>query len=107
MFHSILLLKLLILNKIPQDVDNSNSITKPPISPVDEEPLISATSPQNDDSPHEYTVPLNDMTPKEGPTLVQQLKAMQFHGIPPTGERWSSMSSNPANASSSRKGMMI
>ncbi|CAF5083787.1 unnamed protein product, partial [Rotaria socialis] len=38
--------------------------------------------------------------PKEGPTLLQQLKAMQFHGVPPTGDRWSSVNSNKTNGSS-------
>jgi hypothetical protein len=85
-----------------QDVDNSNSITKPPISPVDEETLPSSTSPQNDSSPHQYTVPLNDVQPKEGPTLLQQLKALQFHGIQ-IGERWSPATNDP----SSREGISI
>jgi hypothetical protein len=90
-----------------QELDNLNPITKPPISPVEEEVLPSETSPQNENSPHEYTVPLNDTKPREGPSLVEQLKAMQFHGVPPIGERWSSITSNPTNASSSREGITI
>ncbi len=91
-----------------QDLNNPNPITKPPISPVEEEALPSSTSPQNDNNPHEYTVPLNDTQPKEGPTLLQQLKAMQFHGIPMIGERWSPVTSNPpTNSSSSREGITI
>ncbi|CAF0758736.1 unnamed protein product [Didymodactylos carnosus] len=35
-----------------------------------------------------YTVPLNDTQPKSGPSLLQQLKAMQFHGALPI-ERFS------------------
>jgi hypothetical protein len=91
-----------------QDLNNPNPITKPPISPVEEEALPSSTSPQNDNNPHEYTVPLNDTQPKEGPTLLQQLKAMQFHGIPMIGERWSPVTSNPpTNSPSSREGITI
>ncbi|CAF0873620.1 unnamed protein product [Adineta ricciae] len=33
---------------------------------------------------HEYTVPLNDTKPKEGLSLVEQIKAIQFHNMPPT-----------------------
>ena len=31
---------------------------------------------------HEYTVPLNDTKPKEGLSLVEQIKAIQFHNMP-------------------------
>ena len=94
------IVKAVDIEQEPQDVEPSNPIPRPPISPVEEEALPSSTSPQQDNAPHQYTVPLNDTQPKEGPTLLQQLKAMQFHGVQ-IGERWA-----PAtNASSSHEGI--
>ncbi|CAF0810217.1 unnamed protein product [Rotaria sordida] len=87
----------------PQEHENTDSLAKPSASPVAEESSISATSPENENNSLEYTVPLNDTEPKEGPTLLQQLKAMQFHGVPPTGERWSSTNPNRTNSSSTRE----
>ena len=42
----------------------------------------------DDDATHEYTVPLNDTQPKQGPTLLEQLKAMQFYGSPGMTDSW-------------------
>jgi len=89
----------------PQELANLDPVVRPPISPVAEELSISTTSPQNETNPHEYTVPLNDTQPKEGPTLLQHLKSMQFHGVPAIGERWSSTNSNTTNGSSIREGI--
>lgn len=47
------------------------------------------SSSTNESGPHQYTVPLNDTQEREGPTLLQTIKAYQFHGVTPTGERWS------------------
>jgi hypothetical protein len=91
----------------PQELDSTDLLAKQQVSPVVEEPSTSVTSPQNDNNPHEYTVPLNDTQPKEGPTLLQQLKAMQFHGIPPFGERWSSINPNVTNSSTMREGIVF
>ncbi|CAF3345726.1 unnamed protein product [Rotaria socialis] len=88
----------------PQEHVSEDTLIKPSVSPVDEEPAARITTSQNDDSPVAYTVPLNDTQPKEGPTLLQQLKAMQFHGVPPTGDRWSSVNSNKTNGSSPHQG---
>jgi len=90
---------------IDQELDNTDPLARPPISPVAEESSISVTSPQDENNPHEYTVPLNDTQPKEGPSLLQQLKAMQFHGVLPIGERWSSTNPNTTNGSSIREGI--
>ncbi|CAF0929596.1 unnamed protein product [Rotaria sp. Silwood1] len=87
----------------PQEYENTDSIAKPSVPSVAEESTISANSPQNENNPVEYTVPLNDTQPKEGPTIVQQLRAMQFHGVPPVGERWSSSNLNKTNDSSTRE----
>ncbi|CAF2342817.1 unnamed protein product [Rotaria sp. Silwood2] len=87
----------------PQEYENIDSLAKPSISPVAEEPSISADNSQDENNSLEYTVPLNDTQPKEGPTLLQQLKAMQFHGISPVGDRWSSTNSNKTNGSSTRE----
>ncbi|CAF4068938.1 unnamed protein product [Rotaria magnacalcarata] len=83
----------------PQEHASEDTLIKPSVSPVGEEPAASTTTSQNDDNPVAYTVPLNDTQPKEGPTLLQQLKAMQFHGVSPTGDRWSSVNSNKTNGS--------
>ena len=53
-----------------------------------EESTIHDADSQNENSPHEYTVPLNDTKPRDTPTLVEQIKAMQFYGgSPVVGDR--------------------
>jgi hypothetical protein len=52
-------------------------------------------------------VPLNDTQPKEGPTLTDKIRAIQFHGGLPTGERWSSINSNTTPNSSAREGINL
>ena len=71
----------------PQEYGNGRALTDALISPVTEKSSSDAVNPRDDNDLQQYTVPLNDTTPKEGPTLLQQLKAMQFHGISPFGER--------------------
>ena len=89
----------------PQEYTTTGAIPKPVVSPVHEEPPSSIGEVQDDTNRHQYTVPLNDTQPKEGPSLLQQLKAMQFHGIPPTGDRWSSTRTNGSNEIASPTGM--
>ena len=89
----------------PQEYTDANSMPKQVISPVHEEPPTSLPEVHDETNPHQYTVPLNDTQPKEGPTLLQQLKAMQFHGVQPTGERWSSTRSNGTNDAASPRGI--
>ena len=50
---------------------------------------------------HEYTVPLNDIQPRQGPTLTEQLKALQFYGIPLPDKSWAALESQPALVHSS------
>ena len=88
-----------------QDPDVSNPLTASTISPVEEEVSPSSTSPHVDGTPHQYTVPLNDTQPREGPTFLEQVKAMQFHGISLLGERYAPPSSHPTHGSSSRPGI--
>ncbi|CAF0756559.1 unnamed protein product [Adineta steineri] len=89
----------------PEVDDNTNRVAKPPVSPVAEESAINATNSQKESNPHEYTVPLNDTQPKEGPTLLEQLKAMQFHGGPPAGDRRQAANTKTTNDSSTREGI--
>jgi hypothetical protein len=84
----------------PAEYDNTNPLTRPVISSIIEEPSTDDTSSQSETSKHQYSVPLNDTQPREGPTLLQQLKAMQFHGVLPTNERWGS-TGNDTNSSDS------
>lgn len=91
----------------PQEHENSDSLVKPSVSPVAENVPDSAVNSQNDNNPVEYTVPLNDTEPREGPTLLQQLKALQFHGILPSGDHWSSTNANRSNDSSAQQGIII
>lgn len=95
---------------IGQDSQESNNVVsseKPPIASIVEETSTNATSPQNENNTHEYTVPLNDTQPRDGPTLTQTLRAMQFHGIQPTGPRWAAPMSHPTNGSSAERGMKM
>lgn len=79
---------------IVRDPNEDDSITSPVssrITPVPEESSDAATvgnSSRSENDAHEYTVPLNDIQPREGPSLTEQLKAAQFYGIPPTNDRW-------------------
>lgn len=85
-----------------QELENSDSLTKPPVSPVIEEPIVNQI---NDDNPHEYTVPLNDTQPKDGPSLLETLKAKQFHGVSLPGNRWTSTMPNENPDSSKQEGI--
>ncbi|CAF2411361.1 unnamed protein product [Rotaria sp. Silwood2] len=84
----------------PTELDHDDSLARTSVSPVPEEASTAITSPRSDTSTHEYTVPLNDTQPKEGLTLLQQIKALQFHNIPPTNERWASTANNVNNDNS-------
>ena len=76
----------------PADHTAIEPVPEATISPSAEVHSTKATvDSKTDTNPHQYTVPLNDTQPKEGPTLLEQLKAMQFHGAMPVGERWSSV----------------
>lgn len=91
----------------PQGSTNVVSMEKAPIVPILEETSTDATSPQNENNTHQYTVPLNDTQPREGPTLTETLRAIQFQGKMPTGPRWSSHVSHTTNGSSPEKGMTM
>ncbi|CAF1409267.1 unnamed protein product [Adineta steineri] len=52
------------------------------------------TNSRNEDKAQEYTIPLNDTLPKEGPTLLEQIKALQFNNPSSTDERWATAASN-------------
>jgi hypothetical protein len=85
--------------------NNTDHSAAPSIEPVVEETSTNAISSQNESNPHEYTVPLNDTQPKEGPTLLEQIKAMQFHGGPLIGERRPITNTKTTNGSSTREGI--
>ena len=72
----------------PNEYDDTNPLIRPSVSPVSEEPSTNLNSPRSETSAHEYTVPLNDTQPKVGPTLLEQIKALQFHGTLPTNDTW-------------------
>jgi len=74
-----------------QDLDNSNpsdQSANPPI--IEENESARTSSSQQETNPLEYTVPLNDTQPRDGPSMLDKIKAVQFHGALPPGERWSS-----------------
>ncbi|CAF4411624.1 unnamed protein product, partial [Adineta steineri] len=52
------------------------------------------TNSRNEDKAQEYTIPLNDTLPKEGPTLLEQIKALQFNNPSSTDERWATAANN-------------
>ncbi len=83
--------------------EHIDPIVRPSISPVTEESNATINSPRSDTSTHEYTVPLNDTQPKEGLSLLEQIKALQFHGILPAGERWATTAHNVNNDSLSNR----
>ncbi|CAF5227762.1 unnamed protein product, partial [Rotaria magnacalcarata] len=62
----------------PAELEHETGVIQPSISPVPEEPSATIASPRSDTSSHEYTVPLNDTQPRDGLTLLQQIKALQF-----------------------------
>jgi hypothetical protein len=78
----------------PNEHENANTLIRQCVSPVSEEASAIVTSPRSDNSTHEYTVPLNDTQPKEGLTLLQHIKALQFHGTIPIDERWATTANN-------------
>jgi hypothetical protein len=73
------------------------------IPPVAEEPTAINNSPTNDNDTHEYTVPLNDTHPKPGLTLLEQIKALQFHGNHSDDDRWATTANNVHNDSLSNR----
>jgi hypothetical protein len=87
----------------PDEHEGTNSLIRPSVSPVAEESSTTITSPRSETSAHEYTVPLNDTQPKEGPSLLEQIKALQFHGTLPTSQRWATT----ANSSSNQEGFIF
>ena len=69
----------------PQENEPTNPIVPSRPVPVPEEPVNSSST---ENGTHEYTVPLNDLQPKQGPSLTEQIKAAQFYGIFPGNDRW-------------------
>ncbi len=93
---------------IIQDPIEDDNLDKPPVLPNVDQPSTTSTTTRSENSTHEYTVPLNDTQPKDGLTLVQQIKALQFHNTPPTDERWAITSNNVNNNSSAnREGILF
>ena len=84
----------------PAEHEHGELFTQSFISTAGEVSSARTASPSNEPSTHEYTVPLNDTQPRQGPTLLQQLKAMQFYGAQSTGDPWSN-GANHANDSHS------
>ena len=84
----------------PAEHEHAELFTRSFVSSVGETSSGRTASPLNESSTHEYTVPLNDTQPRQGPTLLQQLKAMQFYGAPSPGDPWSN-GANHANDSHS------
>ncbi|CAF3345152.1 unnamed protein product [Rotaria socialis] len=72
----------------PAELEHENGVIQPSISPVPEELPAIITSSRSDTSSHEYTVPLNDTQPRDGLTLLQQIKALQFHNEHTTSGPW-------------------
>ncbi len=87
----------------PNEHENIEPIVRPCVSPVTEELSNIVTSPRSDNNTHEYTVPLNDTQPKDGLTLLQQIKELQFHGTIPVNERWATTANNINNDSLSKR----
>ncbi|CAF1118070.1 unnamed protein product [Rotaria sordida] len=81
----------------PTELDHDDDLVRRSIPPVLEESSTTITSPRSETSTHEYTVPLNDTQPKEGLTLLQQIKALQFHNAQLINERWASTTDNENN----------
>lgn len=80
----------------PQELENSNPPNVSVASPIAEEPVSNNTTQSQHENPaHQYTVPLNDIQPREGPSMLDKIKAVQFHGASPTSERWSTTSQPP------------
>lgn len=84
----------------PAEHEHTELFAQSFVSIVGETSSARTASSLNDSSTHEYTVPLNDTQPRQGPTLLQQLKAMQFYGTPGPGDPWSN-GANHANDSHS------
>lgn len=72
-----------------QEHETVDTPSRPTVPVVAEEPTSDASDSKQEPHPHQYTVPLNDTQAREGPTLLETLRARQFHGITPTGEPWS------------------
>jgi hypothetical protein len=87
----------------PNEDEILDPIVRPSVSPVTEEPTTIINSSRSDNDTHEYTVPLNDTQPKTGLTLLEQIKALQFQGTLPPGERWATTPHNVNNDSLSNR----
>jgi hypothetical protein len=82
----------------PNEHEITDPTVRPSVSPVAEESSTNLPSPRSDTSTHEYTVPLNDTQTKEGLSLLEQIKALQFHGANPIGERWATAVNNDSSS---------
>ena len=99
---------------VPQSRDNETTDASP-VGGRSTLMTINESSPQvanivNVTGRHEYTVPLNDIKPRQGPTLTEQLKALQFYGIPLPDKSWTTLESHgneaqPASIHSSEHSM--
>lgn len=94
-FHSVV--KAVDIVQDPEEHDNEDGAIQAMASPVTEESTTATTSPRSDTGSHEYTVPLNDTQPKEGLTLLQQIKALQFHNMNLTADRWAAAADDQNN----------
>lgn len=84
----------------PNEHDTSDFLFRASITSVQEEPLEIARSPRSDTSTHEYTIPLNDIQPKGGLSLLEKIKELQFYSSIPTEEqRWATNANNDSTAS--------
>ena len=92
----------------PEESDPDDLVDRTAISFVKEESSTNMNSPRSETSVHEYTVPLNDTQPKEGLTLLQQLKALQFHDTPSINKRWAITTNNSNDQDSlNQEGMKL
>ena len=81
----------------PSEHDSAIPVVPTRIAPLPEEPSDAANaenSSRTENGTHEYTVPLNDIQPREGLSLTEQLKAAQFYGVFPSNDRWAT-TANP------------
>lgn len=74
------------------------------VPPISEEPTSEASETKDEGDRHQYTVPLNDTQPREGPTLLQQLKSVQFHGGALPSDQWGSTRAHSSNKDEKTEG---
>ena len=100
----------------PREHDLFTAPQRQPVATVKEKPATpppapaaatSASASTTESGGHQYTVPLNDTQEREGPTLLQTIKAYQFHGIPPAGEHWTASRAQPVPARDAGKGIVL